>query len=50
MSRKRRNNKLAIVTENPPERRGDRRTAKLLSLLDSLKPSPGNQHKESAKR
>jgi len=51
MSRKRRNQKpLEAVIEHPPERRGDRSTAKLLSLLDSLRPSPANPHKELAKR
>ena len=50
MSRKRRNNQPAYVIEHPPELRGDRRTAKLLLLLDSIKPAAGNPHKEPRPR
>ncbi|MCX6880756.1 MAG: hypothetical protein NTW21_44170 [Verrucomicrobia bacterium] len=41
---------LELIADNPPAQRGDRRTAKLLSLLDNLKPASDNQHKEVRKK
>ncbi|MCX6879477.1 MAG: hypothetical protein NTW21_37590 [Verrucomicrobia bacterium] len=50
MSRRKKGNKLAFVLDNPPDRRGQRQTVKLLKLLDELKPITGPRNKEHGEK